>query len=197
MQTCIVIGNGPSLKDVPNEWLDKYPTFGTNRIFLKYQPTYYVAINPLVVRQNLNKINEMNCSRFVRANMGAYGSQLHSSTIALFSYEPLVWVNEGYTVTYVCLQLAYWMGFEEVLLVGVDHRYQYEGKPNQTKRMEGDDPNHFDPAYFRGMDWQNPDLKASELYYKVARAIYEADGRRIINMTPNTALEVFECEPPR
>jgi hypothetical protein len=31
-----------------------------------------------------------------------------------------------------------------------------------------------------------------EQAYKLARAAYEADGRRIINLTPDSALDVFE-----
>ena len=30
-ETCLVVGNGPSLKKIPKDFLKKYPTFGTNR----------------------------------------------------------------------------------------------------------------------------------------------------------------------
>jgi hypothetical protein len=192
VKTCIIMGNGPSLNDVPADFLAKYETFGTNKIFLKMTPKYYVAINPLVVKQNLETINQLACMRYVRAGMGAYGVQLTSATTRPFSYEPMVWVNEGYTVTYVCLQLAYWMGFDRILLVGVDHRYQYDGKPNEQHKMGAVDPNHFDPHYFANQEWNNPDLSHSEMYYEIARDIYASDKRSIINLTPNTALKVFE-----
>lgn len=193
-ESCYVIGNGPSLRDEPNSKLLSLPTFGTNRIYKKLNPAFYVCVNPLVIEQNKREIAEMihHSLMFVRADMGLPGYQLRKSLQAPFSYEPLQWINEGYTVTYVCLQLAYWMGFSTVKLVGVDHRYTFEGNPNETKQMQGDDPNHFDPGYFRGQQWQNPDLANSEKYYRIAKSIFEADGRRIINITPNSALDVFE-----
>jgi hypothetical protein len=190
MQTCIIAGNGPSLKSVPLSFLGQYPSFGTNRCYLKFTPDYYAVINPLVIRQNLSDINNLSCMKFAREDMKVAGAQLKPSTREPFSFAPLAWINEGYTVTYVCLQLAYWMGFRTIYLVGLDHRYQYEGKPNETRTM-GDDPNHFDPSYFAGQQWQNPDLENSAKYYAIARKVYELDGRRIYNLTPNTALDVF------
>jgi hypothetical protein len=191
-ETCIVVGNGPSLRNVPDEFLCTYPTFGTNRIYLRFTPDYYVAINPLVIDNNRDEIDLLMCPRFIRGGMGLGGYQLQRSSIAPFSFEPLKWVHEGWTVTYVCLQLAYWMGFTTVLLVGVDHRYTFNGKPNEKRRMEGDDPNHFDPDYFRGQEWNNPDLARSEDYYEIARDVYAQAGRRIVNLTEGSALDVFE-----
>ena len=191
-KTCVVIGNGPSLRDVPVEFLCRYPTFGANRIYLKFLPDYYVVINPLVCQQNHDDIQRIQRTKYVRAGMGLEGYQLHSSTREPFSFHPLKWVNEGYTVTYVSLQLAYWLGFETVLLVGVDHRYTFDGKPNEKRHMDGDDPNHFDPAYFRGQDWNNPDLGKSESYYRWAREVYRRNGRQVVNLTKGSSLDVFE-----
>jgi hypothetical protein len=191
-QTCIVIGNGLSLREVPGEFLQKYPTFGANRIYLRFVPTYYVCINPLVIEQNRAEIEALRCDKFVRAEMNLEGCQLKKSIRAAFSFFPLTWINEGYTVTYVSLQLAYWMGFSVVLLVGVDHRYQFEGEPNQIQYIPGDDPNHFTPYYFRYQKWQTPDLENSEKYYVQADAIYRQSGRRIFNLTQGSALNVFE-----
>jgi hypothetical protein len=183
---CIIVGNGPSLKDVPLDFLSRYPTFGTNRCYLKFIPTYYVAVNPLVIEQNKADIDALKCKKYIM------GRELKRGTHEPFSFHPLTWVHEGYTVTYVCMQLAYWMGYRTVLLVGVDHRYIQTGKPNEEQTMQGDDPNHFDPSYFKGQKWNLADLAKSEKYYRVARNVFENDGRRIINLTPNSALEVFE-----
>lgn len=190
--TCLVIGNGPSLRDVPLEFLRKYDSFGTNKIFLLdgFTPTYYVCVNPLVMEQNLNKIKELTCEKYVREGYGIE-HQLHRDTRKPFSLRPLEWVNEGYTVTYVCLQLAFYFKYQTVLLVGVDHRYKFDGKPNEKQTLKTD-PNHFDPSYFAGQEWNCPDLVRSRMYYQVADDIYKADGRRIINLTRKTALDVFE-----
>lgn len=194
--TCIVIGNGPSLNRVPREFLYKYDTFGTNRIYLKFTPEWYVAVNPLVIQQNLPDIQALESSaKFIGAGLAQHvpGSfRLVSTGAQFFSTAPYKCIWEGYTVTYVALQLAYFMGYRTALLVGVDHRYTFQGRPNEEKLLEGADPNHFDAGYFQGMKWNNPDLEKSEFAYKLARAAYEADGRRIMNLGPDSALEVFE-----
>ena len=193
MTICTIVGNGPSLNSVPRDFLNRYPTFGANRCYLKFIPTYYVCINKLVATQNRADIDMLPCEKFVRAGVGIKNAApLYSSLVGKFSFTPLLWVNEGYTVTYVSMQLAYWLGFRTVLLVGVDHRYQQAGRPNEKQVMAGDDPNHFDPSYFRGQSWQLADLKHMEEYYRVARETFKADGRRIINLGPDSALGVFE-----
>jgi hypothetical protein len=113
--------------------------------------------------------------------------------VPVFSEDAAAGVCEGHTVTYVAMQLAYYMGFSEVVLVGVDHRFATAGPPNQTVESQGDDPNHFAPNYFgRGVKWQLPDLEASELAYRVAKRAFEADGRRIVDATIDGELNVFE-----
>jgi len=86
------------------------------------------------------------------------------------------------------------MGFTTVLLVGVDHRYTWSGPRLQTIVSDGGpDPNHFAPDYLqKGEQWQPPNLLRMEHAYTLARAAYETDGRKIINLTENSALEVFE-----
>lgn len=198
-QTCLIIGNGVSLRDVPLEFLRKYPSFGTNRIFLLkgFTPTYYVAINPLVVSQNIEQIKRINSvNKFIRKDQSRKipgAIPLTSVYFLTFSKSPDKYVYEGYTVTYVCMQLAYWMGFTKALLVGIDHRYSFIGKPNKKVIANSEDVNHFDKTYFSdGMQWNNPDLENSEESYRLARGVFEKAGRSIINLTEGTALDVFE-----
>jgi hypothetical protein len=99
---------------------------------------------------------------------------------------------EGSTVTFVALQIAYHMGFSEVILVGVDHNFVSEGDPNTTVLSSGDDPDHFSSEYFgKGFRWQLPDLKASEDAYRLAKEAFEADDRKILDATIGGKLEIF------
>jgi len=197
-ETCLIIGNGPSLKDIPLSFLNRYPSFGTNRIYLLdgFTPTYYASVNPLVIEQSLAEINDLDCTKFVRMDYGQKitGSYpLISAKVPMFSKDPLKCVYEGFTVTYVCMQLAFWMGFTTALLVGVDHRFTFEGKPNQEMISRGEDVNHFHKDYFgEGVIWNNPDLHRSEMAYRMAKLNFEKDGRTIINITPGSALDVYE-----
>jgi hypothetical protein len=197
-ETGLVIGNGPSLKRVSRLFLRRYPTFGTNKIYLldDFTPTYYVAVNPLVIEQSIPQIYRLNSEAvFLPSNSGVVMENvyhLHSRSKREFSFTPDEYIYEGYTVTFVCLELAYFMGFKTVLLVGVDHNYQYTGEPNAENTFRGVDFNHFDPLYFTGHRWNNPDLKRSEEAYGMAKQAFEADGRRIVNLTDGTKLDVFE-----
>ena len=90
------------------------------------------------------------------------------------------------------MQLAYFMGFKQVILIGVDHSFTSKGTPNSTVVSTGDDPNHFNPSYFgKGFRWQLPDLETSELSYCMARDAYQKDGREILDATVGGKLTVF------
>jgi hypothetical protein len=196
-QTCIIIGNGPSLRSVPNDFLDSVPTMGCNRIYLKYLPTYYVAINELLISQYRMEIQNVASTgtAFIRERTGIRNAyQLHLIETPMFSFAPTKWIYDGHNTTFVMLQLAFFLGFTNVLLVGVDHKYKFDGKPNETLFMKEDDPNHFHPHYFKGKQWQAPDLKVSEDAYRMAKEAYEQNNRRITNVTQGSALRVFKHE---
>jgi len=197
-QECIVIGNGPSLRKIPKSFLASRKSFGTNRGYLYFLPSFFVAVNPLVVEQYLGDILQLDVEEmFLPSSLQIAGGNVHYLKSIygppFFSKDITQGIHEGWTVTYVCLQLAYMMGFSTVLLVGVDHRYEYQGMPNEQQMAVGPDPNHFSPDYFTGgVKWNLPDLQMSEASYRLAREAFEADGRRIVNLTPGTALPVFE-----
>jgi hypothetical protein len=98
----------------------------------------------------------------------------------------------GATVTYVALQLAFYMGFKTVILVGVDHSFSSKGVPHAVVEGGDSDSNHFHPKYFAdGTRWQLPDLQTSEYAYRLAKEAYESAGRRILDATIGGKLTVF------
>lgn len=193
-KTCLIIGNGPSLANVPNAFLERFPTFGSNRIYLKFVPEIYACVNPLVTRQYRLEISEMKCEKYIditTADLIPGSFKIRDLHRAEFSTEP-GWYGAGYTVTSVLLQIAYWHGYKRIGLIGVDHRYTFEGKPNQELTAGETDPNHFDSSYFTNVQWNAPDLAKSELAYKLARRAFEDRGGEIINLSVESALDVFE-----
>jgi hypothetical protein len=99
---------------------------------------------------------------------------------------------EGFTVTYVSLQLAFFMGFKTAILIGVDHNFATKGPANQVVTSQGDDPNHFAANYFgKGFRWQLPDLEGSERAYQMAKEAYLSEGREILDATVEGKLDVF------
>jgi hypothetical protein len=102
----------------------------------------------------------------------------------------------GQSVTIVNLQLAYYLGFTEVYLIGMDFNYNIP----ESAKVDGnviesteDDINHFHPDYFgKGKKWHDPKLHNVLKSYRLAKLMYELDGRTIFNATLGGKLEVFE-----
>lgn len=204
-ERCFIIGNGPSLRHTDLNLLRGEISFGLNRIYLLFpelgfQTTYLVSVNDLVLEQCAQDMDRLALPKFVtwRARRWLRRSP---DTIFVdtdftgpenFTSDACGRVFEGFTVTYVALQLAYFMGFQTVILVGVDHNFTTQGPANQEVISQGDDPNHFSPAYFgKGFRWQLPDLEGSERAYRMAKAAFEADGRQVLDATIGGKLEVF------
>jgi len=197
-ETGLIICNGPSLRDVPDEFLKKYKNFGLNNIWLreKFTPDYYIACDPLAIRASIAEILDIDTVKFIRNDYrlpDVYPLAIipHPNEFSI----DIAWgVVEGHSVTNVALQIAYYMGFETILIVGLDHRFTYQGPPDiMTETLAEDtDVNHFSPDYFRGKPWNTPNLPESARHFAIARKYYESARRRIVNLTPDTALDVFE-----
>ncbi len=208
-----IIGNGPSLKQTNLGKLKNEITFGMNRIYLMFQElgfstTYLSVVNSLVIEQTAADLASIDIPKFITWRSHACfdatqfnGRQdpklptfLHTTYDSpSFSKDVRGRVWEGATVTYVTMQLAFHMGFEEVILLGIDHNYTTSGKPNTTITSEGEDQNHFSDQYFgKGFRWQLPDLETSEMAYRLAREKYEKAGRRILDGTVGGKLTIFD-----
>jgi len=198
------MGNGPSLRGFDVSTLDGIPAFCLNRGYLLWEgtgraPAYYVAVNDLVIKQFADEIAALETEAFLPwLHRDAFESAgdvtfFESRIDDPFLTDARKGIAPGATVTIAALQLAFHMGFETVILLGVDHRFETQGQPHLKIRQNGNDPNHFRSDYFGdGIFWNLPDLALSEGGYKAARRTFEADGRRILNATPDSSLDVFE-----
>ncbi len=205
-ERCFIIGNGPSLQKTDLTRLRDEYTFGLNRIYLLFpqlgfSTTYLVTVNQLVVEQCVDEILSVSSHKFLPWSLRKIiKSPLHTDPIFFrgdrsgggFTTDACRPLWQGATVTYIAMQLAYHMGFEHVILVGVDHSFITQGKPNTEIVSHGDDPNHFSTEYFgKGFRWQLPDLETSEIAYHMARRAFEADEREIVDATIGGKLTVF------
>jgi hypothetical protein len=201
---CFIIGNGPSLRRMDLSPLRDEVTFGLNRIYLLFEElgfstTFLVAINRLVLEQAAQEVTAVDSTVFLnwwsRHHVPPNRDPIYlrvTSAKPRFSTAVDRGIWGGATVTFCALQLAYYMGFEEVILIGVDHSFADKGRPNAVVESSGPDQNHFDPKYFgKGFRWQLPDLEMSERAYMLARDAYERAGRRVLDATVEGKLEVF------
>lgn len=113
-------------------------------------------------------------------------------------------VIQPYTVAITMLQIAAYMGFSEIYLIGCDTTYvipdsvKKEGLTAKGKiglaltSTKDDDPNHFDPRYFgKDRQWHDPQTDMMIEHYKHARRSLDALGLNVFNATVGGALEVF------
>jgi len=202
-QRCVIIGNGPSLKQMDLRPLAREYTIGLNRIYLLFEQmgfatTYHVTVNRLVIEQFLDDLLAIPSVKFMSWKARDL-IPADAPVILLRSlYRPSFSTNlawgawEGATVTYTAMQIAYHLGFEQVVLIGVDHNFATQGEKHKIVTSEGDDPDHFAPDYFgKGTRWQLPDLETSERAYRMAKAAFEAAGREIVDATIGGKLQVF------
>jgi len=200
----VIICNGPSLLKSDLSLLKGIYTFGLNKINLlfdksDFRPSCIVSVNPFVIEQNADFFNSTHIPLFInnryeniimsRKNV----TFLHSThRTADFARDCSMSIFQGSTVTYVALQVAFHMGFQEVALIGCDHYFESVGEPNSVVPAGNKDKNHFDPNYFsKGILWQLPDLLRSELYYTLAHEVYRHYHRNIFNATEGGKLNVF------
>ena len=209
---CFVIGNGPSLRQTNLDKLKDEITIGCNGIFLlfdetAFRPTYYTVEDRLVAEDRASIINTLDGMTKVlpidlKHHLKPDDNTVYINFLRQYpgfpkftdTFESHVYF--GGTVTYLNLQLARYLGCDEIYLVGVDHNYQ---KKAPTDKQEGnvitstvDDVNHFHPDYFGpGYRWHDPRVDRMEQAYLEARRYAEANGFTIYNATIGGALEVF------
>ncbi|MCK5603709.1 hypothetical protein KAR91_17615, partial [Candidatus Pacearchaeota archaeon] len=102
----------------------------------------------------------------------------------------------GGTVTYAMMQLATFMGFSKILLVGVDHYYP-KSMTGEAEGFtaEGKDPDHFvceggQPYFEPGKSYARPEDTTKS--YMAAKMFFDQFNIKCINLTEGTKLDVFE-----
>lgn len=203
-ETCVVLCNGPSLNEVDFQKISPFVVFGMNRFYLLPEEKaravdYCVVFNPLLLEQWPQDFEALNIPIFLRsssrgllANRSQFFIHRRRGDFVRFQRNVARGVWKTPTVTFVALQLAYFMGFTRVILVGADHEFQQKGKPGTLVTESSGDKNHFSPDYFGpGSKWQLPDLESSEDSYQKSRKAYEKSKREVFNATAGGRLEIF------
>lgn len=200
-ETCVIMGNGPSLNKVPNSFLDKYITFGSNQIYrLPYTPDYYCIIDEAMLHHCLPALKEgwqPKRQMFLRAEACIEDNWwIYPVVMNGYSRDINGFVVMGGTVTYAMMQLATFMGFNKILLVGIDHYYpkSFSGKSGGFT-AEGKDPDHFvceggQPYFEDGKSYARPEDTTKS--YLAAKMFFDEFGVKCINLTEGTKLDVFE-----
>ncbi len=206
-ERCFIIGNGPSLDANDLDKLKNEVTFAFNSVYLifkktEWRPTYYMLAD-----QNcyMNIGEEINTSirsyKFIGANCKKYGRIIKDATyfytkLSLnsdnpkFSDNALKYFYDGYTISYFAIQMAVYMGFKEIILLGMDCRYKKEvGEKGEI--IENDqERNYFSEKYQKDKKMVNTYKMISA--YKSAEKYANNNGIMIYNATRGGNLDVFD-----
>lgn len=144
--TCLIVGNGPSLSMIPDELLNKYISFGCNRIWERegFHPNYYTAVDSWVCEEW--ELDYLALSQETTTLLPMTMSQWPANYYYMHDYHPMWIMEKDLTpdylrkrgiawigVTHAMLQLAYFMGFQRFLCVGLDNtntgKHFYENDP--------------------------------------------------------------------
>jgi hypothetical protein len=210
-ECCVVIGNGPSLTTADLETLKRKQvvTFAANKIFAVFnetdwRPDYYAVSDDRLYCNFAEQLDDVALPHkfiavdvFNRCVKKKAGYELFYRLPIIFmekyrAFRPDMTrrMGEGNTITYYLLQMAAYMGFKEIYLIGCDFSYSYgydiNGKYFEDKSVQ----DHF-KADKTKLD-NIPNLRPNLLAYTAARKYGEQHGFHIYNATRGGKLEVFE-----
>jgi hypothetical protein len=183
-KTAFIVGNGPSLNVTPLYLLNGEDTFCFNRINimfprLNWRPTYYMITDDLVAQDMKQEIPEI-----LPLVDKAFFPDLHPSNI---DFRKIIDHVEGKTmwldttfpgfskalpkcginksVAVASIQIAAYLGYEKICLLGVDVNYAKHNVEKKNSRewvsLDNDDANHFDPNYFgKGRAYHDPSTES-------------------------------------
>lgn len=223
-QRCFIMGSGPSLNKMDLEVFRNEYVWGLNKCYLlfdrvSWRPSFYVAVDTRVVPDIASQINRMSKDlpqtkfffpvRFrERGVLRSYENvywyrqvRMDESNLpyGTFTRDASEWVSSVRTVTIAAMQLAVYLGFDPIYLIGCDTSYSVpssvrleEGDKDKFVSTEDDDSSHFDPRYFgKGSKWHRPRTDRMIFHYKQARQVCEHLDVSVYNATVGGKLEVF------
>jgi len=208
---CFLLGCGPSLNRLDLTKLRGESVMACNGAFLLegFQTEYYITVSHYFYKGSAEAIKRMACRRrflphYLReldsdaptswlntAEEDEYASFSNLKPYA-FSHDPAQRIYLGGTVIFPALQILNFLGFEEVVLLGVDHDYGPEQRRGEAYFVASDRLQaHFQPDYYQSPTNVHIDFPAMERAYALAKEAFEKSKRRILNASPGTKLETF------
>ncbi len=212
---CFIIGNGPSLKASDLDMIAGEFSFGANKIYNIYdkttwRPTFYICMDSMSIAEEIanesDKIQADYCfinwqqhkcfegdTRIYFCNANPrYVINIWGDDNVTFSTDCARVIDNARTVTYTAIQLAAYMGFNEIYLLGVDANYPFyrdrHGRKHGTDATEA----HFMNGGYNRIDYMVKET--NENGYRVAKEYGDTHGVRIVNCTRGGKLDVFERE---
>jgi hypothetical protein len=200
-ERCFIVATGPSLTIEDLEKLNDEITFSMNSICLafndtEWRPTYYgiqfdilyrelkehidnLKVDGIFIADIISKEVDITDDYFIYPLNLLNHARPHRKFNSKFSADAFSQVFDGYSITYSLIQIAVYMGFKEIYLLGVDCNYS----SNLNHHFK--DYSFVDPAYSIA---GNKMISA----YLEAKKYADKNNIKIYNATRGGMLEVFE-----
>lgn len=203
---CFIIGNGPSLQVHDLEMLKNEDSFAANEIHrcftkTKWRPTYYLIMDRYS-KSTPEEIKDIECKFcFLGSYYWCHNNVLRNNAICLFQHYNMndnqyefssdisKYIIVAPTVSYASMQIAAYLGYSEIYLLGFDHNYSFEfdrkGKVIQT----GQNSTHF----YKDDIAEDiiGDVWGMTKAYETFRDYAETNGIKVYNATRGGKLNVF------
>lgn len=197
---CFIIGTGPSLRmdDLDTLYNNNEVCFSMNNIFrcfdnTKWRPQYYVVTDYEFIKDGQILLNVPEptklisdcCQLFWERNQDDSILKFHTQYEMFQGKRPKFSSNFaqksylGATVAFACLQLAVYMGFTEIYLLGIDCSYLKNSSENYFYIQDTKD------SLEHGTDYM-------VMAYQSAKDYADAHDIKIFNATRGGELEVFK-----
>lgn len=210
-ETCFIIGNGPSLRVEDLEQLSRknIPTFAFNRIYLMFdntgwRPTYYISQDEKTLKNCVKQVNEMELKyKFIPLFIHYY----HDVTIDDAYYFHLIRQTEKFptmekdiscgigdstTVAVTAAQMAVYMGFQKIYLIGIDHSFSTYKNDKGEIIHDNLAKDYFTSEYNKDKaKLYMPNLDASTRAFISMKSFCDKNGIEVVNATRGGKLEVF------
>lgn len=204
---CFIIGNGPSLSEADLNCLVNEDCFGANEIYkifskTAWRPKYYVIVDRYI-KSSPDEIRRIECeSIFLSDYYWRFNDVLREDAICL--HQSYNWNEKKYkfssnitrkivsspTVSYASMQIAVYLGYKEIYLLGFDHNYSFEFDKNGNVIQTNQKATHF-------FDDEIPediiaDVLGMTKAYEAFKEYVIENGIVVKNATRGGKLEIFE-----
>ena len=212
---CFFIGNGPSLRAEDLNVLAAHGEvcFAFNRIYnifdkTPWRPDFYISQDEKMLQGCAEIVDQLALGvKFIPINWRwYYDIRIHDATWFLmkspaedagkplnFSDDAGRVLYQASTGMYTAAQLAAYMGFREIYLIGVDHHFHISQNNNGEIVVDDSVKDYFTDKY--NEDKANlyiPNTEKSTLTYVAMKEQCDQRGIRIYNATRGGKLEVFK-----
>lgn len=195
-KSCIVVGKGPSYQQFNKEKLKNKFTFIFSDLFMSltkdnFKPTFYIEEDQIILNKYLNNIKSKAPAKYNFLPL-KYEKELKNEKFYFFNqdFSYHKFSDEYFEVNrfsknlednfystsssmYLCLQLAYYLGFSKVYLLGIDLNYEKE-------------------ILTLNRDTTKKGISKIVKDFKYVKNIFEKDNREIFNLSKESILKMFK-----